>query len=159
MGLAGSFGAVGVGMGTMAAAGGVFGLGIYGLYKAFQQQPGQRMAGAVDAFDRMESNVLEREAYSQALLELELEYLERNFLAEWTWKQKFAALEVEEELEALKAQLSERYKEVKGDNFISSEPNFSDTEVTGELLPTESRSPHTWQCINILQGHEASVQH
>jgi hypothetical protein len=51
---------------------------------------------------------------------------------------KFAALEVEEELEALKAQLSERYKEVKGDNFISSEPNFSDTEVTGELLPTES---------------------
>jgi hypothetical protein len=81
---------------------------------------------------------LPREAYSQALLELELEYLERNFLAEWTWKQKFAALEVEEELEALKAQLSERYKEVKGDNFISSEPNFSDTEVTGELLPTES---------------------
>jgi hypothetical protein len=118
MGLAGSFGAVGVGMGTMAAAGGVFGLGVYGLYKAFQQQPGQRMAGAVDAFDRMESNLLERETYSQALLELELEYLERNFLAEWTWQQKFAALEVEEELEVLKAQLSGQHKEANSDNSI-----------------------------------------
>ncbi|AFZ21459.1 hypothetical protein [Allocoleopsis franciscana] len=68
MGLAGGFGAVGIGMGTMAAAGGVLGLGVYGLYKAFKQEPGQRMAGAIDAFGRMESKVLEMEAYTQALL-------------------------------------------------------------------------------------------
>lgn len=98
MGLAGGFGAVGIGMGTMAAAGGVVGLGAYGLYKAFQQEPGQGIADAIDGFERMESKALDREAYTQALLELD------SVDAEWLWKQKFAALEAEEELKALKAE-------------------------------------------------------
>ena len=101
MGLAGGFGAVGIGMGTMAAAGGVVGLGVYGLYKAFKQEPGQRMAGAIDAFERMESKVLDLEAYTQAVLEVELEALERKLLGDPV-EQSFAALEMEQELEALK---------------------------------------------------------
>ncbi|MEW6495599.1 MAG: DnaJ domain-containing protein [Cyanobacteriota bacterium] len=172
MGLAGSFGAVGIGMGTMAAAGGVVGLGVYGLYKAFKQEPGQRMAGAIDAFDRMESKVLEMEAYTQALLELDPVY------AEWVWKQKYAALEVEEELEALKAQIQTKTNlkldaapsncsnpsftsSVKTGNFAThsapQESQFTAPKVEAEILSIEAQLPQTWKCLQVLQGHEASV--
>ncbi|MGQ4649057.1 DnaJ domain-containing protein [Lyngbya aestuarii] len=150
MGLAGSFGAVGIGMGTMAAAGGVVGLGIYGFYKAFKQEPGQRMAGAVDALGRMESKVLEMEAYTQALLELDPVY------AEWTWKQKFAALEVEEELEALKENLdNQTIKATEAKNQTTSE--FTNSEIATEITPTDAKTSQSWKCLKVLPGHQASV--
>ena len=173
MGLAGSFGAVGIGMGTMAAAGGVVGLGVYGLYKAFQQEPGQRMAGAVDAFHRMESKVLEMEAYTQALLELDPAY------AEWLWKQKFAAIEVEEELEALKAQVQTKTdlmldaelsnfpspfftSPVNAENFAtnsaSQESQFTNPDTEAEVLSLEVQPSQSWKCIKVIKGHEASVK-
>src|ERR687885_2567252 len=151
MGLAGSFGAVGIGMGTMAAAGGVVGLGVYGLYKAFKQEPGQRMAGAIDAFGRMESQVLEMEAYTQALLELD------PVGAEWVWKQKFAAIEVEEELEALKAQIPASCKDATSHASTPSESQFTTPETEAEILSIEAQLPQTWKCIKALQGHEASI--
>lgn len=159
MGLAGGFGAVGIGMGTMAAAGGVVGLGVYGLYKAFKQEPGQRMAGAIDAFDRMESKVLEMDAYTQALLELEPLY------AEEIWKQKFAALEIEEELEALKAQISPPFNTEQSNNSKSQFANDSQqedsqlpvSEFQPEVLSIEVQSPQSWKCIKTLKGHESSV--
>jgi hypothetical protein len=49
----------------------------------------------------METKVLEMEAYTQALLDLELEALEKTLLGDAV-EQKFAALEIEEELDALK---------------------------------------------------------
>ncbi len=172
MGLAGSFGTVGIGMGTMAAAGGVVGLGVYGLYKAFKQEPGQRMAGAIDAFGRMESNVLEMEAYTQALLELDPVY------GEWVWKQKFAALEVEEELEALKTEVGTKTTaQHRSEPSISSNPTIKssvkpensatnpaprETQVTApemeaEVLAIEAQALQTWKCVKVLKGHKASV--
>jgi len=128
MGLAGGFGAVGIGMGTMAAAGGVVGLGVYGLYQAFKQEPGQRMAGAIDAFGRMESKVLETEAYTQALLELELEALERKLLGNAV-EQKFVALEMEQELQALKAQIPTPGRDVTDHAFTPSESQLTNPEI------------------------------
>jgi WD40 repeat protein len=156
MGIAGGFGAVGIGMGTMAAAGGVVGLGAYGLYKAFQQEPGQRMAGAIDGFGRMESKVLEMEAYTQALLELELEALERSLLGDAV-KQKFAALEIEEELQALKAQRPASGRNVTDQVSTSSENQFITPEIEAEILSLEVQLPQIWKCLKILKGHTASV--
>jgi WD40 repeat protein len=156
MGLAGGFGAVGIGMGTMAAAGGVVGLGVYGLYKAFQQEPGQRMAGAIDAFGRMESKLLETEAYTQALLELELEALERNLLGDAV-EQKFTALEMEQELQVLKAQILSSGRDVTEQVSTSSENQFTNPAIEAEILSIEVQQPQAWKCIKVLQGHEASV--
>jgi len=152
MGLAGSFGAVGIGMGTMAAAGGVVGLGVYGLYKACKPEPGERMAGAVDAFGRMESKVLEMEAYTQALLELD------PLFAEDSWKQKFAALEIEEELEALKTQQQQKAKSTA--NFSSGDQvssNLENQENSVKTIAINSQLSPRWKCINILKGHRAKV--
>lgn len=156
MGLAGGFGAVGIGMGTMAAAGGVVGLGVYGLYKAFQQEPGQRMAGAVDAFGHMESKVLEMEAYTQALLELELAALDRSLLGDVV-KQKFVALEIEQELEALKAQMPASGRDNKNQFSTPSESQFANPEIEAEILDIEVQKPQIWKCLKILKGHTASV--
>ncbi len=177
MGLAGSFGAVGIGMGTMAAAGGVVGLGVYGLYKAFQQEPGQRMAGAVDAFNRMESKLLEREVYTQALLELELEALERKLLGDAV-ERRFAALEMDEELEALKVQLQTKTdvmldaalsnfpnpfftSPVNAENFAtksaSQESQFTNPDTEAKVLSLEVQPSQSWKCIKVIRGHKASV--
>ncbi|MBD1809470.1 DnaJ domain-containing protein [Microcoleus sp. FACHB-SPT15] len=172
MGLAGGFGAAGIGMGTMTAAGGVVGLGVYGLYKAFKQEPGQRMAGAIDAFERMESKVLEMEAhteYTQALLELELEALERKLLGDPV-EQNFAALEMEQELEALKANVKAASSSsfnptinspVKAENFTShstpQESQFTAPEIKAEALAIEVEPPQSWKCVKVLKGHKASV--
>ena len=177
MGLAGGFGAVGIGMGTMAAAGGVVGLGLYGLHKALKQEPGQGMAGAIDAFGRMESKVLEMEAYTEALLELELAALDKTLSGDAT-EQRFAALEIEEELEALKAKLrtknpaqlnsaSSIYSNptinasVNSENFATNsvlqEGQFTTPEIEAEILSIETQPPQTWKCLKVLKGHEASV--
>jgi len=150
MGLAGSFGAVGIGMGTMAMAGGVVGLGVYGLYKACKPEPGQRMAGAIDALGRMESKVLEMEAYTQALLELD------PVFAEDIWKQKFADLEIEEELEALKGQQKAKStaNHPSGDKVSNS---FENPENQAKTITIESQPSQTWKCINVLKRHQATV--
>lgn len=152
MGLAGSFGAVGIGMGTMAMAGGVVGLGVYGLYKACKPEPGQRMASAIGALGRMESKVLEMEAYTQALLELD------PVFAEDIWKQKFADLEIEEELEALKVKQQQKDKSTA--NFSSGDQAYSTFEKPEnevKIIAIESQPSPTWKCINILKGHQATV--
>lgn len=177
MGLAGGFGAVGIGMGTMAAAGGVVGLGVYGLYKAFKQEPGQRMAGAIDAFGRMESKVLEMEAYTQALLELELEALERTLLGDAV-EQKFATWEIEEELAQLKVKVGKKSSahpdfapaissnpainsSVKPENSatysVSQESQFTAPEIEAENFSIEAQPPQTWKCLRTLKGHSGSV--
>ncbi|HBE20015.1 MAG TPA: hypothetical protein DEG17_00540 [Cyanobacteria bacterium UBA11149] len=151
MGLAGSFGAVGIGMGSMAAAGGVVGLGIYGLYKAVKQQPGERMAGAIDAFYRMESKVLEQEYYTQALLELD------PLWAEYAWKQKFNAWEIEEELELLKHQTIPSSPSNAYPNLPPDTNQTHPSQPEAAVVPIQRKSPQTWQCVKVLKGHTASV--
>ncbi|MEQ9668696.1 WD40 domain-containing protein [Coleofasciculus sp. G2-EDA-02] len=139
-------------MGTMAMAGGVVGLGVYGLYKACKPEPGEPMAGAVDAFGRMETKVLEMEAYTQALLELD------PIFAEDSWKQKFADLEIEEELEALKAKQQQKAKSTA--NFSSDDQvysNFEKPENQAKTIAIESQASPSWKCVNILKGHRAKV--
>lgn len=95
-----SFGgsAFGIGMGSMAAMGGIFGLGIYGLAKMFSSSSTPKPIGAT--FNRIEERISDEEAYYQAMIDL------NPTLAKLSLEQKFAELEIEEELEILKKQLS-----------------------------------------------------
>ncbi|AFZ21458.1 WD40 repeat domain-containing protein [Allocoleopsis franciscana] len=68
-----------------------------------------------------------------------------------------AALEVEEELEALKAQLPASSREVTENVSTASETQFTNPEIEPEILAIEPQPPQTWKCTNVLQGHEASV--
>jgi WD40 repeat protein len=170
MGLAGGFGAVGIGMGSMAAAGGVVGLGLYGIAKLIDQAGHGETAA--QAFDRMEDKILWQDAYTEALMELD------PVLAEVAWKQKFAALEVEEELKALKAKLPTK-SNFKTDAVSSSysnqtftppvnpgnpvtnpetrESQFTAVEIEAEILAIQAQPPQTWKCLQVLKGHTASV--
>lgn len=98
IGVAGSFGAFGVGMGLMTTAGGVVGLGIYGLAKLLERSGSQEPAA--QAFARMESKILWQEAYTAALIELD------EFLSGEELKRKFfVELEIDAELQQLKTEV------------------------------------------------------
>jgi WD40 repeat protein len=115
------------------------------------------MAGAVDAFGRMETKVLEMEAYTQALLDLELEALEKTLLGDAV-EQKFAALEIEEELNALKDQQQQKAKSTANSpsaNQVFS--NFDKPKNPVKTITIESQPSPSWKCINILKGHQARV--
>ncbi|HBE33454.1 MAG TPA: hypothetical protein DDW76_20835 [Cyanobacteria bacterium UBA11369] len=172
MGLSFGGAAVGIGIGTMAAAGGVFGLAAYGIAKLIDQAGSGETAA--QAFSRMEEKVLQMEAYTSALMEL-ME-LEAELSGE-AWMQKFAALEIEDELKALKAQ--SRKKNSSYFNFSPSNsltlrftpvfqhgntPNSSqqDSQSTRADIPEQtlsitSKNPENWCCINTLKGHSGSV--
>jgi len=159
-----SFGgtAVGIGMGTMAAAGGVVGLAAYGIAKLIDQTGSGETAA--QAFSRMEEKVLQMEAYTSALIELEAE------LSGEAWMQKFAALEIEDELKALKAQT--RKKNSSYFNFYPSNsptlpftpafkhvnaPNSSQQDSQSTPASITSKNHENWCCINTLKGHSGSV--
>ena len=89
--------AVGIGTAPIAAVGAVVGLAAYGIAKLLDESGSGEPAAQV--FERMEEKVSSQDAYLQAMMELD------PGLAELDWSQKFAALEIEEELQALKAQL------------------------------------------------------
>jgi WD40 repeat protein len=125
----------------------------------------------------MESKLLEMEAYTQALLELELEALERQLLGDPV-EQNFAALEMEEELEALKAQVGTKTPvqphfasssafnptikpPVNPENFAShstrQESQINASEIKAEVLAIEAQPLQNWKCVKVLKGHKASV--
>jgi hypothetical protein len=111
-----SFGgtAVGIGMGTMAAVGGIFGLGIYGVAKMFDSS--QTKEPIAQVFDRMENKICYLDACNEATIEL------NPILSELRWLQQFAELEIEEEFQQLKAKIkSER------DNCDRTDNNIFDT--------------------------------
>ena len=139
MGLAAGGTAVGIGTGTMAAVGGVFGLGVYGFAKMLDK-PGTREPLA-QTFARMSEKILLQSAYNQALLELDPN------LAEYDWKQKFAALEIEDELKALKTQI----------NSTASSPRSAEPNIEPEEVSLKPQIPQTWKCVHTLKGHTASV--
>lgn len=89
--------AFGIGIGSMTAAGGIFGLGIYGLAKMFANSG--TAEPIIETFNRMEDKISYMEAYNQAMMEL------NPLFADLIWEQQFSELEIEDELEMLKAQI------------------------------------------------------
>ncbi|MBD2744233.1 hypothetical protein [Coleofasciculus sp. FACHB-1120] len=183
MGLAFKGTAVGIGMGSFAATGAVFGLGVYGLLKLIDESGSGETA--YQAFERMEEKVLWQEAYTNALLELELAALD-NKLAGDILKHKFAALEIEDELKALKAKTpaktalnlnySAPHKNISS-KFSTSNPNlnpsatpktsihqiplpktkFTKPKIAPRLTKIESQTPQGWKCVHTLKEHSAAV--
>lgn len=152
-----SFGgtAVGIGMGTMAATGGVIGLAAYGIAKLIDKAgSGETPA---QAFARMEEKILWQDAYNEALLELELMSLDSK-LSDRIWQQKFAALEVEEELNKLKEQVRKENKSYF--NFTAA--NFQKTTFrpfcpNRKIVSVKVQQSQIWKCVLVLEGHLGSV--
>ena len=98
MGLAGSFGAIRVGAGVMGLAGGVVGLGLYGVAKMLDSSPPE---SAFQAFDRMADNIDEQCHFQQAYMEAFLELM----LGEDDPMVQFMKWDVEPELQKLKSKV------------------------------------------------------
>jgi len=159
---------VAVGMASVATAGAVVGLAAYGIAKLLDE--GGTGETAAQVFDRMEEKGLWQDAYTQALLELEL--------AEEVWMQKFPALEIEDDLKALKAELRAKTDlKLKLAPSISSNQTLkpsitSETsahqlppykgqsaaaEIETEVVSLKAQPSPTWRCVHTLKGHSASV--
>nr|WP_211178374.1 DnaJ domain-containing protein [Brasilonema octagenarum] len=133
--------AFGIGTVPMAGIGAVFGLAAYGIAKLLDETRTRETPPQV--FDRMEEKILQMETYSavfelDALMELEA------FLTGEDLNQKFAALEVEDELQMLKTELHKKAQ--------TSPPN-----IETEVVSLKGASPETWKCVQTLRGHTAAV--
>ena len=126
--------AFGIGAAPMAYVGAVVGLAAYGIASMLDNEYSET---PTQLFDRMEEKVLEVEAYSAAVTELEA------FLSGEDLNQKFTALEVEDELQALKAKY---HKKVEA-------PKASCKQIAS--LPVAP--PDIWKCLHTLKGHTAAV--
>lgn len=113
--------AFGIGAAPMAGVGAVVGLAAYGIASILDDEYSET---PTQLFDRMERKVLEVEAYSAAVNELEA------FLSGEDLNQKFATLEVEEELET-----------------PSSKQMVSRTKAPSNICPS----------VHTLKGHTAAV--
>lgn len=140
VGLAGSFGAFGLGLGSMTAFGGIVGLGIYGAAKMLDRGSKESYA---QVFARMEDKISWQEAYIQALLELELE----AFLREDKLKREFLLLEAGSEISTIKEEI-ERQKLFKQNPDLFS---FDDS------TPSPSDSDGVWINVHTLKHHSSLV--
>ncbi|AFY41294.1 DnaJ domain-containing protein [Nostoc sp. PCC 7107] len=122
--------AFGIGTVPMASVGAVIGLAAYGFAKLLDESEVKETPAQL--FARMEEKVLQMDYYNAAVIELGL-FLSGNDL-----KQKFAALEVEEELQRLKAE-------------------FSTAKTEPETATFNLQLPETWKCVKTLQGHLGRV--
>ncbi len=133
--------AFGIGTVPMTGIGAVVGLAAYGIAKLLDESGISETP--VQLFERMEEKVLQMDAYSTALIELDL------FLSGDNLNQKFAALEVEDELQALKAKLK------KKSEFVTPKPSTPNIEA--ERISLTTQLPETWGCVRTLKGHLAAV--
>ena len=136
--------AFGIGTAPMAAVGAVVGLAAYGIAKLLDES-GTRETPA-QVFDRMEEKVLQMDAYSAAMTELEA------FLSGEDLNQKFAALEIEDELQALKAKLHKKTIPSK-----TLPPVTPDSSIKKEVVSLTTKLPETWKCVHTLKGHSGAV--
>lgn len=117
--------------------------------------------------------MLEREAYLSALMELDAELSGEDL------KQKFAALEIEEELQALKAKYGNKplsllqpapstaSKRSLTPSVIPSETSASQVspskrqsaapDIEAEVVSLKTQPSETWRCVHTLKGHSATV--
>lgn len=155
MGLAGGFGAFKIGMGTMGIAGGIVGLGIYGVAKMLDSGSKEP---AAQVFSRMEEKIAWKEAYIQALLELELE----AFLRDYKLERQFMALDFEDELQMLKAELKRQNAIKAGSAAIAqlqpvSKPRaYISLPSSTPALP-QTDAPKAWICVHTLKHHAGAV--
>ncbi|TAF06574.1 MAG: hypothetical protein EAZ77_11935 [Nostocales cyanobacterium] len=128
--------AYGIGAASMTGIGAVLGLAAYGVTKVldnseFKETPMQ-------VFERMEAKVLEMDYDNAALIELDL------FLSGDDINQKFATLEIEDELEKLK-------------NKINNKPNDQPPPIETKAISLNNQLPENWQCVKTLTGHLSKV--
>jgi WD40 repeat protein len=135
VGAAGSFGAVKLGVGTFGFAGGIVGLGLYGLTKMLDSGPQE---SASQSFDRMAERLDEecdyQQAYTMALLELTLE---DDRLV------KFLKWDIEPEFQRLKS-------EVQRQEHLKLNPNLTEKLKTGDCIHTMQ---HHSKAINTIAIH------
>ncbi|HIK08331.1 MAG TPA: hypothetical protein IGS40_27250 [Trichormus sp. M33_DOE_039] len=124
--------AFGIGTVPMAGVAAVVGLAAYGVAKLLDESEVKETPAEV--FVRMEEKVLQMDFYSATIQELEL------LLTGEDLNRKFAALEVEDELQATKAELKEKVT------------NESSSKIEPEL-----QSSAAWKCLHTLKGHLAAV--
>ena len=136
-----SFGgsAFGIGIGSMTVAGGVLGLGIYGLAKMFANSETKETYAAT--FDRMEDKISYLNDYYQAMIEL------NPLFTELTREQQFADLEIEDEIKMLKAQI-----ESNCHNFMA-----SDSAIEPESTEIELQEKFSWQLVKTISGHTKPI--
>jgi WD40 repeat protein len=91
----------------------------------------------------MEEKVLLMDYYSETVIELEA------FLSGEDLNQKFAVLEVEDELQALKAEFK------KKSEFVTPKPSIPNIET--ERISLTTQLPETWRCVRTLKSHLAAV--
>ena len=139
--------AFGIGIGSMTAVGGIFGLGIYGLAKMFANS-GTKESTA-ETFHRMEDKISYMEAYNQALMEL------NPLFADLIWEQKFSSLEIEDELEMLKAQIKFNASNKSKSSFKNSEKVLFDRDRDSREI--ELQPKYYWQLSKTISGHTNSI--
>ena len=139
--------AFGIGIGSMTAAGGIFGLGIYGLAKMFANSG--TAEPIVETFNRMEDKISYMEAYNQAMMEL------NPLFADLIWEQQFSELEIEDELEMLKAQIKANTR----DSFEFQSENIENIDFCTELNSAEIELPEKfgWQLVKTTLGHTDTI--
>ena len=133
--------AFGIGAVPMAGIGAVVGLAAYGIAKLLDES--EISETPVQLFERIEEKVLLMDAYSEAVMELEA------FLSGEDFNQKFAALEVEDELQALKTEFK------KKSEFVTPKPSTPNIEP--ERISLTTQLPESWRCVRTLKGHLAAV--
>ncbi|WP_243713955.1 WD40 repeat domain-containing protein [Nostoc sp. 106C] len=136
--------AFGIGTVPMVGVGAVVGLAAYGIAKLLDESEVRESPAQV--FERMEDKVLQMDYYAAAVMELEA------FLSGEDLNQKFAALEVEDELQLLKAELRQK-TESNCKQVNKSETSTAETKIIAVTTqPTEN-----WKCVHTLKGHLAAV--
>ncbi|MEH2184251.1 hypothetical protein [Nostoc sp.] len=133
--------AFGIGAVPMAGIGAVVGLATYGIAKLLDESGISETPAQL--FERMEEKVLQMNYYSEAVMELEA------FLSGEELNQKFAVLEIEDELQALKAEFK------KKSEFVTPKPSTPHIEL--EIISLTTQLAETWRCGRTLKGHLAAV--
>ncbi|MEH2260555.1 hypothetical protein [Nostoc sp.] len=133
--------AFGIGAVPMAGIGAVVGLAACGIAKLLDESGISETPAQL--FERMEEKVLQMSYYCEAVMELEA------FLSGDDLNQKFAVLEIEDELQALKAKFK------KKSEFVTLKPSTPNIEP--EKISLTTQLPETWRCVRTLKGHLAAV--
>ena len=134
--------AFGIGIGSMTAAGGIFGLGIYGLARMFANS--KTNEPIAETFNRMEENISYMEAYDRAMMEL------NPLFADLIWEQQFSQFEIENELEMLKAQTRANTR-----SFFEPQSKIEDTYFNSTEL--ELQKNFIWQLDTTVSGHTNTI--
>ncbi len=138
--------AFGIGTVPMAGVGAVVGLAAYGIAKLLDESGISETPA--ELFERMEEKVLQMDFYSAAVIELDL------FLSGEDLNQQFAALEVEDELQALKAKLKKK-TQTNSAQFVTPKPSIPN--IKPEIASLKTQPLETWRCVHSLHCHSAAV--